>query len=340
MIQPPTNAFPHDAFSRADETNDDIFYARERLVPHLDSTALSTIEWVVGQLIVEHDPEILDLMASWDSHVPASVRPARLVGLGLNESELRANPALSEWVIHDVNREPRLPFDTGTFDVVLCSLSVDYIVRPIELFRDAGRVLKPGGLFLVTFSNRYFQSKVVKIWRHSSEKDRAYLVHRFFTDAGVFNEPALFVSRGKPRPSDDKYAPLGIPSDPVYAVYADKPGAPRHRPALASDPFGESPYSPTEVAERKKMVGRTLRCPHCDAKLRTLPVPLTPFTEWPSDFVYVCMNDSCSYFLVGWSTMSDQGASGSYRFMYEPTLDNCYSIPVYSREDLKRDIVA
>jgi hypothetical protein len=180
---------------------------------------------------------------------------------------------------------------------------------------------------------------VVKVWRDASEEERAYLVHDYFAASGRFSEPKLFVSRGKPRPKDDKYSALGIPSDPVYAVYADKKGASSERPAVAGDPFGEQHFGTAEIDRRRKQVKDTLRCPHCDAKLSRLPVPVTPFTEWPSEFVYVCMNDECSYFLMGWSTMTDQGGSGSYRFMYEPTIGNCYSVPVYSREDLKQDVI-
>ena len=328
-----------DAFSRADETDDAIFYARDRLVSHLDSRALSTIEGLIGQLIVEDQPVILDLMASWDSHIPRSLSPSRVVGVGLNESELAENPALSEYVIHDLNREPRLPCSEEAFDAVLCTASVDYLTRPVEVFRDVGRILKPGGLFLVIFSNRYFQAKVVKIWRDASEEERTYLVHGYFAESGHFGEPALFVSRGKPRPEDDKYAPLGIPSDPVYAVYADKRGASSERPTLTGDPFGETRYSAEQIEQRRRQVKDTLRCPYCDTDLNRLPVPVTPFTEWPSEFVYVCMNDQCSYFLMGWSTMAARGGAGSYRFMYEPTIGNCYSIPVYGRVELKQDVV-
>ncbi|MGD8727356.1 MAG: hypothetical protein PVH40_06905, partial [Gemmatimonadales bacterium] len=216
----------------------------------------------------------------------------------------------------------------------------DYLVHPVEVFHQVGRVLKPGGLFLVIFSDRYFPSKVVKIWRHATEEERTHLVQEYFAQSAQFSTPASFVSKGHPRPDDDRYAPLGIPSDPVYAVYADKKGGSIHRPRVHGEGTQTASYSPAEVAERKRHVGDTHRCPYCDATLSRLPVPATPFTEWPSEYVYVCMNDRCSYFLLGWSTMTDQGGSGSYRFMYEPTIGNCYSVPVYSRADLKQDVLA
>ena len=92
---------------------------------------------------MEENPVILDLMASWDSHIPSSVIPRKVVGLGLNESELRANKTLTEFVLHDLNADPFLPFPDASFDLVLNVVSVDYMTKPIEIFREVNRVLKP-----------------------------------------------------------------------------------------------------------------------------------------------------------------------------------------------------
>jgi hypothetical protein len=111
--------FHDDAFSRLDESDDSEFYARERFVHHLDSLALSTVETLIGTLVVEESPAILDLMAGWDSHIPGNLRPREVVGLGLNENELRGNKALSETVLHDLNKDPHLPFRDNRFDVIV-----------------------------------------------------------------------------------------------------------------------------------------------------------------------------------------------------------------------------
>jgi SAM-dependent methyltransferase len=211
-----------DDFSRADESDDRLFYARDRFVSHLDSNALSVVEGLIGRLVVKDHPDMLDLMASWDSHIPGTVQPSRLVGLGLNENELKANHALTEFLVHDINATPSLPFSDDTFDVVINTVSVDYMTQPVQIFHEVGRILKPGGLFLVIFSNRMFPQKATRIWVHSDETERVTLVERFFESSGLFNDPKVFVRRGGARPSDDKYAHLGIPGDPVYAVYADK----------------------------------------------------------------------------------------------------------------------
>lgn len=220
-----------DAFARRDETDDGIFYSVDRFVEHLDSVALSTVERIIGGLIIEERAVILDLMAGWDSHIPDTVNPLRVTGLGLNENELLKNEALTDHVLHDLNENPVLPLDDSTFDVVLNTVSVDYMTQPVQVFREVGRVLKPNGLFLVIFSNRMFPQKVVKLWWRLSEEERVVLVEELFRYSDAFEEPRVLVSRGKPRPADDKYAHTGLPSDPVYAVFAEKKGPnPQPRP--------------------------------------------------------------------------------------------------------------
>jgi hypothetical protein len=172
--------FVKDGFSRLDESNDTEFYNKDRFVSHLDSLALSTVERLIGDLVIEKEPVILDLMAGWDSHIPDSIKPSRMVGLGLNENELRRNKALTEYVILDINKNPCLPFPEGTFDIIINTVSVDYMTRPLEIFEEVARVLKPGGLFLVIFSNRMFPEKAFKLWRESDEDERVILVDEFF----------------------------------------------------------------------------------------------------------------------------------------------------------------
>ena len=224
--------FSKDAFSRCDETDDSIFYSTDRFVSHLDSLALSTVEDLIGQLVMEPNPVILDLMAGWDSHIPKALKPSKVVGMGLNKSELAKNEALTDIVLHDLNKNPVLPLPDCTFHAVINTVSVDYMTKPVQVFREVGRILRSGGLFLVIFSNRMFPQKAVRVWRESSEEERVLLVEEFFNRARVFERTSIFISKGKPRPKDDKYAHLDIPSDPVYAVYTDKKGgSPARKPA-------------------------------------------------------------------------------------------------------------
>jgi len=337
----PYSSFREDAFTRLDEADDMKFYERDRMVSHLDSLALATVEEVIRRLVVEEKPAILDLMASWDSHLPLGLKADRIVGVGLNLNELRNNARLTEAVIHDLNADPSLPFPDDSFDVVLNTVSVDYIVKPFEVFSEVGRILKPSGLFLVIFSNRMFSEKAVKVWKDSSEKERVELVKRFFEATAVFREPKVFVSSGRPRPMDDKYAHTGLPSDPIYAVYADKAGddfGERRRPDLAD-------FGAVHALGAKERVSRgstrdTLQCPHCGRKLSKWAVPNSPFSSWDTEFLYICFNDECPYTVRGWQAMDAQGNAGmSYRFVYDPERDSSIPIPIRSLHALKDGVV-
>jgi len=219
----PTDFFADAPFHREDDGRDDSFYAQPRLVSHVDTRAQAAIAALYGRLL-KPGSAVLDLMSSWQSHLPSGLGLERLVGLGLNEEELNQNPRLTERLVHDLNQDPRLPFPEGQFDAVICNLSVEYLVRPFEVFGEVARVLKPGGLFIQTFSSRWFPPKVVKIWTELHEFERVGLVLEYFLRSGAFGNLKTFSSRGWPRPQNDRYFPQMRLSDPVYAVWGEKLG--------------------------------------------------------------------------------------------------------------------
>jgi SAM-dependent methyltransferase len=320
------------AFSRLDEADDSAFYARERCAYHMDARARQTVQRVIGTLCVEAESVILDLMAGWHSHIPNTVQPAEVVGLGLGERELQQNERLDRYLLHDLNEQPELPFEDASFDVVLNTASVDYLIKPFQVFAEVARVLKPGGLFLVIFTNRLFPQKAVKIWREADETTRQLIVHEYFRSVPDFGPMKLFCSRGKPRPKDDKYAGLGIPSDPVWAIYAEKKGASPDRASRPEVPPEPDACPPSEVVrERKARVRETLCCPYCEERLGKFELPASPFCEWSNEYMYVCFNNDCPYLISGWDIMAAQGTPGfSYRLMYNPDLDRCMPTPLPS----------
>ena len=252
------------------------------------------------------------------------------------------NSALTERVIHDLNREPTLPFPDRTFDAVLNIVSVDYLTRPLEVFREVYRVLKPGGLFLTIFSNRMFPEKAVKIWRESNEEERLLLVEDFFREAGGYKKPQVFVSRGRPRPRNDKYAHWGIPSDPIYAVYAEKEGGDSNRKRREIDMTPEiKKLTREELKELEKNIKETLCCPYCGEKMLKWAVPDNPFSQtWDNDYMYICFNDECPYYVRGWSHMAREVQKPvSYRLMYNPERDYCLPIPVPTPFALREGII-
>jgi ubiquinone/menaquinone biosynthesis C-methylase UbiE len=168
--------------------------------------------------------QVLDLMSSWSSHLPQSAQRLEVTGLGMNAEELDCNPQLQQRLVHDLNAQPVLPFADKRFDAVVCSLSVEYLTRPLEVMRELRRVLKPGAPAVMTFSDRWFPTKVIELWTELHPFERMGLVLEYFRRAGGFRELHSESMRGLPRPADDKYAGQLLHSDPVFAVwgFADK----------------------------------------------------------------------------------------------------------------------
>jgi ubiquinone/menaquinone biosynthesis C-methylase UbiE len=144
----------------------------------------------------------------------------------MNSDELDANPSARVSVVHDLNAEPRLPFPDESFDAVVCCVSVDYLTRPIEVFTDVARVLRPGGPFVCAFSNRCFPTKAIRGWLYADDEQRCEIVEEYFRLAGRWDEP-----RSQRRTLESHSG------DPLLAVWA-------HRAGLAAT---SEPRSPTEV---------------------------------------------------------------------------------------------
>jgi SAM-dependent methyltransferase len=94
------------------------------------------------------------------------------------------------------------------------TVSIQYLTKPIEVFQEVNRVLKPGGLFAVIFSNRMFPTKAVAVWRAMGDDQHIKLVSSYFHYAGNFVE----IEAQDRTPSADDY------TDPVYVVMARKGG--------------------------------------------------------------------------------------------------------------------
>ena len=197
--------FPDGFFDRVDESDDAAFYAVPRFVTHIDDRAIAAVGALYDELGIDGD--VLDLMSSWVSHFRTP--PRRLTVLGMNADELAANPAASERVLHDLNADSRLPFANATFDHAVCCVSVDYLVNPVPVFADVRRVLRGGGLFVCTFSNRLFPTKAIRAWLATDDRTHCALVTEYFKQSGGWTDPVA-----------ELRTPLDEPGDPLYAVYA------------------------------------------------------------------------------------------------------------------------
>ncbi len=176
---------PFSPFPRYDESPDALFYRQPRFVEHIDDGAIAAVTQLYRELFPPGGA-LLDLMSSWVSHLPPEVAYGRVVGLGMNEAELAGNPRLDEYLVHDLNAEPALPFAAGSFDGAAICVSIQYLTRPLEVLRDVARVLRAGAPVVITFSNRCFPTKAVAAWHERDDRGHAELVASYLRDAGAW----------------------------------------------------------------------------------------------------------------------------------------------------------
>lgn len=181
--------FPERFFAREDESPDAGFYRQARLVTHIDDATIGALTDFYAEFLPPTS-RVLDLMSSWVSHLPDS-EYARIAGLGMNAEELAANPRLTDCVVHDLNEEPTLPYEDASFDRAVIAVSVQYLVQPIEVFTDLGRVLAPGGRVAVAMSHRCFPTKAILAFRALPPSDRIRLVGSYLHRAGFVEVNAL-----------------------------------------------------------------------------------------------------------------------------------------------------
>ncbi len=196
---------PDDAFAKADPSPDAEFYAFPRFVTHIDDAAIAEVTEVY-RATLPAGGAVLDLMSSWVSHLPDDVAYAEVVGHGMNAEELAANPRLSRWFVQDLNEDPTLPLDEGAFDAACLCVSVQYSQRPVEVFQQVARVLRPGAPFVVSFSNRCFPTKAVAIWQAFSGPDQQRLVSAYMRAAGFADVTTRATT---PRPGDPLWVVIG-----------------------------------------------------------------------------------------------------------------------------------
>lgn len=206
--------FKKEDFQRFDESPDTFFYSSPRFVTHIDDPAIQSLTKYYSSVFpASNSPGValLDMCSSWISHYPKGYKQERIAGLGLNEEELKRNPVLTEYAVQDLNQKTALPYEDNSFDIITNAVSVDYLAKPLEVFKEMRRVLKPGGLAVMSFSNRCFWTKAISIWTGTGDVDHVYIVGSYFHYAGGYEPPkALDIS---PNPGR---------TDPMYVVFSRK----------------------------------------------------------------------------------------------------------------------
>ncbi|QDZ21194.1 methyltransferase [Chloropicon primus] len=208
-------------FQRFDEGSDSAFYSSPRFVTHIDDGAINALtRFYEANLPQGPDVAVLDICSSWISHLPKDYSAGRVAGLGMNDEELRANPQLTDYVVQDLNEKPRLPYEAESFDAVLNAVSVDYMTKPLELFQEIHRVLKPGGVAMMSFSNRCFPTKAISVWTQTGDPDHVLIVGSYFHYAGGFEHPKC--KDISPSNWSLPFAKVLGSGDPMYVVYGKK----------------------------------------------------------------------------------------------------------------------
>lgn len=225
-MQVPRGNFYRDLYrqyplNRTNEGDDLEFYRSPRLVHHLDSTARSHLRKTYARHVLP-GMKILDLMSSWESHLPENLTGCEVSGIGLNSEEMLKNNQLSNYCVHDLNRQPVLPYKKSYFDAAVCTASIEYLIRPRELLAEVARVLRPGGVFVVTVSDRWFPGKEIVQWSELHPFERQGLIVQYVLNEKRFENLETESLRGYSRPENDKYSDRVSYSDPLFIISAQK----------------------------------------------------------------------------------------------------------------------
>jgi len=207
---------------KMEASSDTYFYSVPRICTHVDDSFLSQLTQLYRERIPA-ESTVLDLCSSWISHLPEEVEYRQVVGHGMNEMELMKNRRLSYFFVRNLNEEPQLDqFDDQTFDAVVCCVSVQYLQYPEKVFAEMYRVLKPGGVVIMSFSNRMFYQKAISAWRDGTGYSRVQLVKQYFSCISGFTEPEVVTEVGV-APDNSLLGKLKkfvsrSANDPFYAV--------------------------------------------------------------------------------------------------------------------------
>ncbi|MDI9634957.1 methyltransferase domain-containing protein [Geitlerinema splendidum] len=208
-----------DQRTKLDPTDDTDFYAFPRLVTHVDDNFIAQLTTLYRDRL-KPNTRILDLMSSWVSHLPEEIQFAHVEGHGLNAEELAKNPRLDHYFVQDLNKDPKIPLADNEFDAVLNCVSVQYLQYPDAIFTEIHRILKPGGIAIISFSNRMFYQKAIQAWREGTEESRVELVKSYIQSVPGFSPPET-IKRLSNTPGFMQMLGIGG-NDPFYAVVAQK----------------------------------------------------------------------------------------------------------------------
>ena len=177
---------------KIDASDDQIFYQQPRYVHHLSESFRTRLTELYSKYILNHYV-VLDLMSSWVSHLPKDIRYKKVIGHGLNESELSSNNRLDSFWVQDLNKKQNMPIEDSSIDIGLIVAGWQYLQYPEKVAYELSRIIKNDSLLIISFTNRAFWTKSPNIWTNSSEMRRIEYVKSVLSDNGwkverIFNE--------------------------------------------------------------------------------------------------------------------------------------------------------
>ena len=209
---------------KLNESDDALWYSQPRFCTHVDDGFLEQLTRLYRQRTTP-EYKCLDLCSSHVSHYPYEYE--YVLGHGLNREELSRNGAFQgNFFVRNFNENPTIDAPDQTFDMVSMCVSIQYMQRAEELFKEIFRVLKPGGVVIISYSNRMFYEKALSVWRDGTGYSRTQLVKSYFQNVSGFTEPEVITEVLPDGVEDEKNVFVKImktfmkraSSDPFYAV--------------------------------------------------------------------------------------------------------------------------
>lgn len=207
--------------NRIDDSVDTVFYDTPRFVTHIDDAAITSLTKFYSEefsSLNKDKLDVLDLCSSWISHLPQDVSYGKVVGVGMNKAELEANKQLTDYFVQDMNTNPNLSqFEDNSFDVICNVVSVDYLTKPLEIFQEMHRILRPGGVSLMSFSNRCFPTKAIAMWLQADDIGRLTIVGSYYNYSADWKSiEALDIKEKLPVP--ERPSTAGIMKNPSLGL--------------------------------------------------------------------------------------------------------------------------
>lgn len=196
---------PQHLFVRADETSDREFYREPRFVAHIDDATIASLTEFY-RTFVPDNADVVDLMSSWISHLPPDKNYGRVAGLGMNAAELAGNSQLSEYHVHDLNADPSLPYGNDEFDRATIAVSIQYLIKPVDVLKSVAASLRSGGKICIAMSHRLFPTKAIVAFQQLPPGERVRLVSTYLELAGY--QDINFIDRS-PANADPLWLVLG-----------------------------------------------------------------------------------------------------------------------------------